>query len=49
VQNFDLASYFKLDSRIGGRFLSYKFRASGDKEFRLSGMDLSVAVTGRRA
>ena len=49
VQNFDLASHFKLDSRIGGRFLSYKFRTSGEKEFRLSGMDLSVAVTGRRA
>ena len=49
TQTFDLSSDFKIDTRIGGRFLSYKMNASGIKPFRFSGMDLDVVATGRRS
>ena len=39
---------YKVDTRISGRYLSYKMSSSNLKDFSLSGMDVEVVVTGRR-
>ena len=45
---FDALQDYKVDTRIAGRYLSYKMTTPSDKDFALSGMDLEVIVTGRR-
>ena len=45
---FDALQDYKLDTRIAGRYLSYKMTTPTDKDFALSGMDVEVIVTGRR-
>ena len=49
-QTLDTSVDHKLDTRQGGRYLSYKMTLDdGDnKDFALSGFDLDVVVTGRR-
>lgn len=46
--NFDSSDQYKVDTRIAGRYLSYKLTSSTLKDFAFSGMDLEVVVTGRR-
>lgn len=45
---FDISTDYKLDSRVSGRYLSYKVTlASNDyKDFSFSGMDVDIATTG---
>ena len=45
---FDALSQYKVDARMSGRYLSYKVSTSADKDFNFTGMDVEVAVTGRR-
>ena len=45
---FDALQDYKLDTRISGRYLSYKMTTPSDKDFALSGMDVDVVVAGRR-
>ena len=49
-QTIDTNADHKLDTRQGGRYLSYKMTldATDNKDFALSGFDLDVVVTGRR-
>ena len=46
--NFDARTSYKLDTRISGRYLSYKMTTAIPKDFAFSGMDVEVVVTGRR-
>jgi len=39
---------YKVDTRMAGRYLSYKLTSDTTKDFALSGMDVDVVVTGRR-
>jgi len=50
AQTLNTSVDYKLDTRQGGRYLSYTMTvADGDnKDFALSGFDLDVVVTGRR-
>jgi hypothetical protein len=45
---FDSNVEYKVDTRISGRYLSYKLACPTLKDFSFSGMDLDVIVTGRR-
>lgn len=45
---FDSAAKYKVDTRISGRYLSYKLELPALKDFTFSGMDVNVIVTGRR-
>ena len=45
---FDSSTEYKVDTRISGRYLSYKVQTSEIKDFTLSGMDVEVVATGRR-
>lgn len=45
---FDSSGDYKVDTRIAGRYLSYKLTTATLKDFALSGMDVEVVVTGRR-
>jgi hypothetical protein len=45
---FDSSSQYKVDTRIAGRYLSYKLATPNVKDFAFSGMDVEVVVTGRR-
>lgn len=45
---FDALSDYKVDTRISGRYLSYKLTSDSLKDFAFSGMDVEVLVTGRR-
>ena len=45
---FDSSDEYKVDTRIAGRYLSYKLTSATLKDFALSGMDVEVVVTGRR-
>jgi len=47
-QTIDTNADHKLDTRQGGRYLSYKMTLDDNKDFALSGFDLDVVVTGRR-
>jgi hypothetical protein len=47
-QTLDISSDYKLNTRQGGRYLSYKMSLSDTKDFSLSGFDLDVSITGRR-
>ena len=48
TQTFDVLADYKLDSRMSGRYLSYKLESDDPKNFAFTGMDLDVQVTGRR-
>lgn len=48
ASTFDAAVDYKIDSRMSGRYLSYKVSTPSLKDFAFSGMDLDVTVTGRR-
>lgn len=45
---FDSSVEYKVDTRIAGRYLSYKLTTDTLKDFTISGMDVEVVVTGRR-
>ncbi len=45
---FDSNASYKVDTRISGRYLSYKLASSTLKDFSFSGMDVNVLITGRR-
>ena len=45
---FDSSDEYKVDTRIAGRYLSYKLTTATLKDFAFSGMDVEVVVTGRR-
>ncbi len=45
---FDNSTDHKLDTRIAGRYLSYKVETPTIKDFTLSGMDINIVTTGRR-
>lgn len=45
---FDALNGYKVDTRISGRYLSYKLTSDTLKDFAFSGMDADVVVTGRR-
>ena len=45
---FDALNGYKVDTRISGRYLSYKLTSDTLKDFAFSGMDAEVVVTGRR-
>ena len=45
---FDSSDAYKVDTRIAGRYLSYKLTTATLKDFAFSGMDVEVVVTGRR-
>lgn len=46
--SFDIDTDYKVDTRVSGRYLSYKIATPQEKDFSLSGFDLDVVVTGRR-
>ena len=48
VITFDSNTEYKVDTRISGRYLSYKLECPTLKDFAFSGMDMNVIVTGRR-
>jgi len=45
---FDSSTQYKVDTRMAGRYLSYKMETSETKDFTLSGMDVDIVPTGRR-
>ena len=45
---FDARTGYKLDTRISGRYMSYKMTTAIPKDFAFSVMDIEVVVTGRR-
>jgi hypothetical protein len=46
--NFNTSTDYKIDSRVSGRYLSYKMYVNDNKDFELSGFDLDVEATGKR-
>ena len=46
--SFDALTAYKIDTRMAGRYLSYKMTSDTLKDFAFSGMDVDVVVTGRR-
>jgi hypothetical protein len=46
--DFDWGTDHKIDTRIAGRYVSYKMTYSDNKDFQLTGFDMDVSVTGRR-
>lgn len=47
-QTFNPMTQYKVDTRVSGRFFSYKMTTEDLKDFKFSGMDLDVFATGRR-
>ena len=45
---FDSNTGYKLDTRMSGRYLSFKLTSDNLKDFNFSGMDTDIIVTGRR-
>jgi hypothetical protein len=45
---FNALTDYKVDTRMSGRYLSYKMTSSTLKDFAFSGMDAELVVTGRR-
>jgi hypothetical protein len=45
---FNSNTEYKVDTRISGRYLSYKLASTTLKDFSFSGMDVNVLITGRR-
>jgi hypothetical protein len=46
--DFDVSTDYKIDSRVSGRYLSYKMTVSDTKDFDFLGFDLDMMTTGRR-
>ena len=46
--SFNTETQYKIDSRVSGRYLSYKMTVSDNKDFEFSGFDMDVETTGRR-
>lgn len=46
--DFDVSTDHKIDSRVSGRYLSYKMTVSDNKDFDFLGFDLDMMTTGRR-
>jgi len=46
--NFNMADDYKVDSRMAGRYLSYRVSLPTPKDFTLSGFDLDLQIIGRR-
>ena len=46
--SFNALTDYKVDTRMSGRYLSYKLTSDTAKDFALSGVDAEVVVTGRR-
>ena len=47
-QMFNPMTQYKVDTRVSGRFFSYKMTTEDLKDFKFSGMDLDIVATGRR-
>jgi hypothetical protein len=45
---YDWGTDHKIDTRIAGRYISYKMTYTDTKDFQLTGFDMNVTVTGRR-
>ena len=45
---FNGATEYKIDTRVAGRYLSYKMTVTDDKDFSFIGFDIDVRTTGRR-
>jgi hypothetical protein len=46
---YDMSADHKVDTRSSGRYLSYKLTDDAtDKDFKFSGMDIDVVITGKR-
>ena len=45
---FNMATDYKVDTRMSGRYLSYKVGTSKPKDFSLSGFDVDLQIVGRR-
>jgi len=45
---FNMATEYKVDTRMSGRYLSYKVSTAVPKDFTLSGFDLDLQLVGRR-
>jgi hypothetical protein len=48
TRTYDISSDYKIDSRVSGRYLSYRLIFSDNKDVEFSGFDLDVTATGRR-
>ena len=48
AQSLDISADYKVDSRVSGRYLSYKLEVPVNKDFTFGGMDFDVVATGRR-
>lgn len=48
TQVFDIANDYKVDTRMSGRYLSYRVTTPTPKDFTLSGFDLDIQLIGRR-
>lgn len=46
--NFNMADDYKVDSRMSGRYLSYKVSLTTPKDFSLSGFDIDLQIVGKR-
>jgi hypothetical protein len=47
-QSFDPATMDKLDTRVAGRYLGWRFKLTGPGDFGFSGMDADLSVRGQR-
>jgi hypothetical protein len=47
-KSFDHATMDKLDSRVAGRYLGWRFLLTGPGDFGFSGMDATVSIRGQR-
>lgn len=45
---FNMATEYKVDTRMSGRYLSYKVGTATPKDFALSGFDIDLQIVGRR-
>ena len=45
---FNMATEYKVDTRMSGRYLSYKVGTASPKDFSLSGFDIDLQLIGRR-
>ena len=45
---FNMSTEYKLDTRMSGRYLSYKVSTQAPKDFSLSGFDIDLQLVGRR-
>lgn len=48
-QSFDPETMDKLDMRVSGKYLGWRFKLTGPGDFGLSGFDTTVSVRGQRA